>query len=502
MIKNIKWLALAAIALTACNDNEEVVANNSSNGLPLTAGTANFSKYVALGNSLTAGYTDGALFIEGQKNSWTKILSDQFKLVGGGEFKIPFMPDNNGGALLGTIPVLENRLYFNGAGPVRVPGGPTSQLLPGLTGQFNNMGVPGAKSFHLLAPGYGNPAGILAGTANPYFCRFATSTTASVIGDAMAQQPTFFTLWIGNNDVLGYATTGGDGTNPITPSAGAAGVGFDATYNALVTTLTSAGAKGALANIPNVATLPFFKTIPTSPLSPAALGGATNINAINSQLYGPLKSILTATGDGGRINLLTATAANPVLISDESLTDRSVNITAALTPTLGPATAAAFGAIFGRARQTTATDLILLTTRAVIGSVVPSVPAQINIFGVTYPLLDRHILIPTEITEIANATVAFNTTIAAAAASKDLAFVNANAVLTQVTTTGLNVNGFNFTGQLVFGHAFSLDGVHPTSRGYALLANEFAKSINAKYGSNLPAVNVGLYNNLFPLILP
>lgn len=502
MIKNIKWLALAAIALTACNDNEEVVANNSSNGLPLTAGTANFSKYVALGNSLTAGYTDGALFIEGQKNSWTKILSDQFKLVGGGEFKIPFMPDNNGGALLGTIPVLENRLYFNGAGPVRVPGGPTSQLLPGLTGQFNNMGVPGAKSFHLLAPGYGNPAGILAGTANPYFCRFATSTTASVIGDAMAQQPTFFTLWIGNNDVLGYATTGGDGTNPITPSAGAAGVGFDATYNALVTTLTSAGAKGALANIPNVATLPFFKTIPTSPLSPTALGGATNINAINSQLYGPLKSILTATGDGGRINLLTATAANPVLISDESLTDRSVNITAALTPTLGPATAAAFGAIFGRARQTTATDLILLTTRAVIGSVVPSVPAQINIFGVTYPLLDRHILIPTEITEIANATVAFNTTIAAAAASKDLAFVNANAVLTQVTTTGLNVNGFNFTGQLVFGHAFSLDGVHPTSRGYALLANEFAKSINAKYGSNLPAVNVGLYNNLFPLILP
>ena len=502
MIKNIKWLALAAIALTACNKNDEVVANNSSNGLPLTAGTANFSKYVALGNSLSAGYTDGALFIEGQKNSWTKILSDQFKLVGGGEFKIPFMPDNNGGALLGTIPVLENRLYFNGAGPVRVPGGPTSQLLPGLTGQFNNMGVPGAKSFHLLAPGYGNPAGILAGTANPYFCRFATSTTASVIGDAMAQQPTFFTLWIGNNDVLGYATTGGDGTNPITPSAGAAGVGFDATYNALVTTLTSAGAKGALANIPNVATLPFFKTIPTSPLSPAALGGATNINAINSQLYGPLKSILTATGDGARINLLSATAANPVLISDESLTDRSANITAALTPSLGAPTAAAFGAIFGRARQTTATDLILLTTRAVIGSVVPSVPAQINIFGVTYPLQDKHILIPTEITEIANATVAFNATIAATAASKDLAFVNANAVLTQVATMGLNVNGFNFTGQLVFGNAFSLDGIHPTSRGYALLANEFAKSINAKYGSNLPAVNVGLYNNLFPLILP
>jgi hypothetical protein len=49
-------------------------------------------------------------------------------------------------------------------------------------------------------------------------------------------------LWIGNNDVLGYATTGGDGTDPITPSAGA-GVGFDATYDALVNTLTSGGVK-------------------------------------------------------------------------------------------------------------------------------------------------------------------------------------------------------------------------------------------------------------------
>lgn len=501
MIKNIKWLAIVAVVLTACNNDDEVI-NNSSDGLPLTSGTANFTKYVALGNSLTAGYTDGALFIEGQKNSWTKILSDQFKLVGGGEFRIPYMPDNKGGALLGTFQVLENRLYFNGSGPVRVPGAPTAQLLPGLTGQFNNMGVPGAKSYHLLAPGYGNPLGILAGTANPYFCRFASVANASVIGDAMVQSPTFFTLWIGNNDVLGYATSGGDGTNPITPSAGAAGVGFDATYNTLVTTLTSAGAKGAVANIPNVATLPFFKTVPTSPLSPTALGGAVNINAINTQLYGPLKAILTGTGDGGRINLLTATAANPVLISDETLTDRSVEIAAALAPTYGPTIAAAFGAIFGRARQTTTADLILLTTSSVIGSPVTGVPAQISVFGVTYPLQDKHILIPSEITEIVNATTAFNATIRAAALSKNLAFVDANFVLNQVATTGVNVNGFNFTGQLVFGHAFSLDGVHPTSRGYAFIANEFTKAINAKYGSNLPLVNVGVYNNLFPLILP
>ena len=511
MIKNIKWLALVAIALTACNDNDDAVTvNNSSDGLPLTAGTANFSKYVAVGNSLTSGYTDGALFKEGQNNAWTKILADQFRLVGGGEFKIPFMPDNKGGALVGTIQVVENRLYFNGAGPVRVPGGATAQLLPGLTGQFNNMGVPGAKSFHLLAPGYGNPAGILTGTANPYFCRFASSTTASVIGDAMAQSPTFFTLWIGNNDVLGYATSGGDDTNPITPSAGAAGVGFDATYNALVTTLTSAGAKGAVANIPNVASLPFFTTI-VKPLTTVVLGGGASnpnavaqgtatINALNAQLYGPLKQALTAFGQGNRIELLSTTAANPVLMKDDMLTNLSAQLTAALTPALGAATAAAFGSIYGQARQSNSGDLVLLT--APIGQDAPGAPASINKFGISFPLQDRHILIPSEIDNIATATAAFNATILAAATSKNLAFVNANSVLNRVATTGINVNGFNFTGQLVFGHAFSLDGVHPTSRGYALIANEFTKSINAKYGSNLPLVNVGNYNNLFPLNLP
>jgi hypothetical protein len=55
--KNFKWLLL--VSLTACNsDDAVVVVSNSSDGLPLTAGVANFSKYVALGNSLTSGYSD------------------------------------------------------------------------------------------------------------------------------------------------------------------------------------------------------------------------------------------------------------------------------------------------------------------------------------------------------------------------------------------------------------------------------------------------------------
>ena len=49
-----------------------------------SAGSANFSKYVALGNSITAGYADNALYREGQDNSYPSILAHQFALAGGG----------------------------------------------------------------------------------------------------------------------------------------------------------------------------------------------------------------------------------------------------------------------------------------------------------------------------------------------------------------------------------------------------------------------------------
>lgn len=68
MIKNIKWLLLVSLTFVACNSDDDVtIKPDSTDGLPLTAGSADFSKYVALGNSLTAGFSDSALFIEGQK---------------------------------------------------------------------------------------------------------------------------------------------------------------------------------------------------------------------------------------------------------------------------------------------------------------------------------------------------------------------------------------------------------------------------------------------------
>ncbi len=73
----------------------------------------------------------------------------------------------------------------------------------------------GCKKFSFSTPGYGIFAGIANGTANPWYARFATSASSTVIDDAVSLNPTFFSLWIGNNDVYSYASQGGIGVDQL-----------------------------------------------------------------------------------------------------------------------------------------------------------------------------------------------------------------------------------------------------------------------------------------------
>lgn len=489
MIKNIKWLFLVSLTIVACSDDETVVVNNTSDGLPLTAGSADFSNYVSLGNSLTAGYCDNALFIEGQANSYPAILADQFALVGGGEFKIPYTNDNTGGLLLGGNVIAGPRLYFNGAGPAPVTGIPTTEITSVLAGPFNNMGVPGAKSFHLLAPGYGNVAGVATGQANPYFVRFASSPSTTILADAAAQDPTFFSLWIGNNDVLGYATSGGSGTNQ-TGNFNPATYGpnditdpnvFANVYTALVDGMTANGAQGVVANLPYVTTIPYFTAVPHNPV-PLNAATAAQLNAgfaayNNGLLFAQSVGLLTADEVARRTISFTASSTNRVVMVDSYLT----NLAAYGIPSY---------------RQATSEDLVVLPARNFIGTAVGGNPAQIN--GVSVPLADNWILSKDEILEVKTATDAYNATIQSIASAKGLAFVDANALMTRVANGGITADNFTVTSNYVTGGGFSLDGVHPSPRGYALISNEFIKAINATYGSNFKGVSIGSYRILYP----
>ena len=543
-MKNLKYLyiSLGVLAFTACNDPEDVDLEPEviAEELPaLTSGSADFSNYVALGNSLTAGFTDGALFQASQTLSMPNLLSQKFSLAGGGSFSQPLTNDNIGGLALAGTRIQDPRLVFGGAGPVSLESligdvtVTTDIALNNPTGPFNNLGVPGAKSFHLLAPGYGNIANVQLGLANPYFVRMTGATPdISVLEMAVGQSPSFFSLWIGNNDVLGYATTGGDGTDPITPISGAPGQGFDGSYGALIATLTAGGAQGVVANIPNVTDVPHFTTVPHNPLDPTNPDFGDQIATLNG-IFGQLNQVYAFLGVPERSIEFSTTAASEVVIRDETLTDLSAQIAGVLSasPTFpafvqsfglpveaAPLVAGLLGSTYGQTREATADDLFVLPSSSIIGTVnTESVAAlmaagfpqtlagQFSVEGISLPLEDKWVLIPSEQEEIAVATAAFNQIIEATANQAGLALVDANGLLNQLANGGITSGDFTLTSNLVTGSAFSLDGIHPTARGYALLANEFMKAIDATYGSNFEEsgnlLNVGDYPTNYPATL-
>ena len=508
-----KYIYIAALAFVfaGCEPEfENEVGNGSYN-----SGDADFTSYVAIGNSLTAGYMDGSMSRVGQSYSFPNLLAQQFAVAGGGEFTQPSYADdvNNLGGISG-IPGYNTRLIIDASagGPEPIAGTSTITLAQQATA-YNNMGVPGAKSFHLLAAGYGNPAGLPLGLANPYYVRHATSSTATVLGDAMSKNPTFFTNWIGSNDVLAFATSGGTGVNQegnfdpstygfndITDPTVFAGV-----YSQITSTLTSGGAKGVLATIPDVTSIPFFTTVPYNPLTASVIGGGNEavgkatITQLNAQLYGPMVQALAAFGEADRISVLSTSKPNPLLIVDETLTNMSAQIAGALISAGYPAQQAQFiGAIFGQARQATGDDLILLSTSSVIGTAPAGIPAPFDAFGITYPLQDQHVLTADEAGMVANATEAFNQTIKGVAEANGLAVADMNAIMTQLvsglrTEDGQIYTADYFSTATISTVLFSLDGVHPNARGYAVVANEIIKVINEYYNAKLPLINAGGY---------
>ena len=137
-----------ALGFVACESDDGNVGATTE--VTLTAGEADFSNYVALGASFTAGFTDGALFKASQMNSFPNILTQSFSAAGGGDFNQPYTSDNVGGLLYGGNLIANPRLYFNGAGPAVLEAGPTTEVTNVAAGVFNNVGVPGSKSFHFL----------------------------------------------------------------------------------------------------------------------------------------------------------------------------------------------------------------------------------------------------------------------------------------------------------------------------------------------------------------
>jgi len=429
-IRNLSFFGIAAafVFVTACEPEMQ--------GIEPRPGQANFSKYIAIGNSLTAGYADGGLYLEGQKVAFPNLIAEQMKTVDGGTFISPFFSEeqrNGSGyvrlsALVNLLPVtapVTDNLAIRGQNSAGTP------LYTKYTGEISNYGVPGMRLDFAFAPGVGTVDG------NPFFERILPENepqTTTYFSHVTKQDYTFFSFWLGNNDVLGYAMNGAY-QESLTTTLTEVGT-FRALYRQFVEKLTKDGQKGVLATIPDVTAIPFFNTLTTDRIA---------------------EGVTRAIG----------------------LTDVYIHTASGI-------------------RAATSEDLFALTFPTdTIGKTVNGIDAYG--LGPHNALHSKFVLDKDEIAQISTRVNEFNAIIKEMAEEKDLALADVHAYLNQVKNPGIRHNGVNINASFVTGNAFSLDGVHLTPMGNALIANLFIDAINSKYNGKLTKVDVSRYRGVaFP----
>ncbi len=431
----------------------------------VSAGDANFSQYLAIGNSLTSGYADNSLYVSGQINSYPNMLFGQFQMIPGnhgarGSFIQPLLEGDNG---YPTAKKVMGMTYNpcvpadSSIGPIDYPNfvANPNDAKPYVStvnnGQINNIGVPGIRVVDYPVTGYA--------ALNPYASRFYHNTAGTPMDELLYRvstlNPTFFTMWLGANDVLGYATAGGQGngtgnalplilnyynSQAISPTA-AFTKNLDSTVNLAIST----GALGALINIPDITALPFFTTIP-----------ANGLMIPRQSLADTLKNLVWGTATWNKVFQL---GANYFIIKDEN----------------------------GNTRQAVPGELILLTC--------PMDSIKCKGWGSTKPIPAQYVLTTYEIQNIKTATETFNGIIYQECLRHHLAYVDMHSFMSQIQT-GFAYNGIDYTTQFVSGGAFSLDGVHLNPRGYALVANKILQTINSYYHSTISDLDVNKYNGI------
>jgi hypothetical protein len=431
--------ATAAIGLTGCKPQltPEVYSK----------GDLDFSRYVAVGNSLTAGYADGSLYRSGQESAYPAILSHAFSRFGPSDYKAPLLPGEAGWpSPKRVLGMSSDCLGVTSLGPVLSTANDTAGSSASIASQgpFNNLGVPGIRAIDFLNPIYG--------LLNPYARRFFISNNP--LQQLSLVQPTFFSMWIGNNDVLGYATSGGTGKSsggsPLDPDAISGTNYFAAAVDSVLNRLMPKGstAKGVVINIPDVTSVPFFTTVPYNGMVLTRQGQVDSLNLA----YQPTGISFTL-------------GANAFVIQDNSV------------PVI-------------KFRKAVAGEYILLT--------VPQDSLKCGGWGSRKPIPAQYVLDQNEVKAVKDATTMFNGILKTAAYQRGLAYVDVNAFMTSLSS-GIMYNGVSLTTSFVKGGLFSLDGVHLTPKGNAVVANEIIRTINYVYGASLQSADVNAYNGvLFP----
>lgn len=235
-------LVSTVVLFTGCQDRSDLTAPAA----PAT-GSASFARYVAIGNSLTAGYQSGSLYESAQKYSYAKLIADQ----AGTSFAFPNIGE----------PGTRGRLEVQSITPFVSYVNPNSGPLLNATyaKPYNNLGVPGALIYDFLNA-YDSLScfsAVFGGSPNPMFnivLRNQGGAKTTQWQQTKAQQPTFVTFWLGSNDILGHAASGG--VVPYTPVPT-----FTALFNQAMDSLKTLGCPVAVGNILDVTVAAYFTTV-------------------------------------------------------------------------------------------------------------------------------------------------------------------------------------------------------------------------------------------------
>ncbi|RKY94075.1 MAG: hypothetical protein DRQ01_03245 [Ignavibacteriae bacterium] len=462
--KNIKYLILALVVsvfyFSGCDEDDVVVTPT----FVFSPGSADFSMYVSIGNSLTAGFQSNALSKRDQTHSYTGMLSKQTQRT---SFEQPLIKNPGIGGRLKLLNLAPTIV----ADPSVDPTDPSSNENIALQRPYNNLGIPASILFDMADETDFVLKSVARG--NPFFSLILRDAALgnSVINQAKNLQPTFITAWIGNNDVLGYATSGGtSGTNTIIGepfTLPTESVVFGSLYGPMLDSLAATGADIVVGNIPDVSSIPFFTTV--GPILSGSVPWAT-VAFLQAGL--PATGIIYESSTGINIGL-------PFNIGfADSLAVRNGT------------------ALFTLVGQTYASLLGLPTGKFYTDNGFPALPPGIDTtqafgFHPQNPFPDAFVLDPAEITIAKDAVVAFNGIISAEAGSRGIAVVDFNLFLTNLLGSPIPVPGIGvFSSSFITGGTFSYDGVHPSSRGYGIIANEWIKVIMQKFGANIQFVDL------------
>ena len=388
-------LLIASVILLAGCDDDSLTPPPVNDDL--------FARYVSLGNSITAGFQSDGINANTQQDAYPVLLAEQM----GTPFESPLLADP------GCRPPLTNALTGD-----RVGGGTAETCNLRQTPapvQLNNVAVPNAAVVDLIdnaAPS--NNANVL----TQLFLGGRTQVEA-----AADVEPTFATIWIGNNDVLNAAFAG-----VATPETVTSPADFEARYTDALDTLEDAGAQGGvLYGVSDVTLIPHFSA------GAAYAAAEDQLNAVGSNLS-------PAWG--------------------------SFNVDASCAPDQQGATTLV-PANYG---------LFNLLVEALEGADVTLNCAD-----------DERVLSGEEVALLQSRVDAYNIFIQQEAEARGWVYQPINPTLRSLRESGAIPPFPDLTdpdGNL-FGTAFSLDGIHPNSATHEVVANTTIEAINAEYGTSL-----------------